>query len=61
MNDRQSLLRELSGPRPLCRVDTAKLGYWHPSALDIAGSGVTDSHPLSLILEKMRNIVEGCH
>ena len=29
-------IRELSGPRPLhWGVDTAKLGYWHPSTTDI--------------------------
>ena len=29
-------IRELPGPRPLRRgVDTAKLGYWHPSTTDI--------------------------
>ena len=35
------LLRDPSGPRPLCRVaDTAKLGYWHPSIMDIHVLGI---------------------
>ena len=43
-----SLLRELSGPRPSRRVvDRANLGCWHPSTTDIHIPSLRDSHPLS--------------
>ena len=46
-----SLLRELSGPRPLCRVrNTAKLGCWHPPTTYSHIPGVRDSHSLSSFL-----------
>ena len=43
-----SLLRELSGPRPLFRVrNPAKLGCWHPSATYSLFPSGRDSHSLS--------------
>ena len=42
-----SLLRELSGPRPSRRVvDRANLGCWHPSTTDIHIPSLRDSHPV---------------
>ena len=41
---------EGEGPRPLCGVrNTAKLGNWHPSTMDIIISRIVDSHPISKI------------
>ena len=49
-----SLLRELSGPRPSCRVvDRANnIGYWCPSTTDIHTPGLRDSHPFRPIRNK---------
>ena len=47
MNIINSLLRDLSGPRPSCRVvDRANLGCWYPSMTDIYIPSLTDSHPM---------------
>ena len=57
-----SLLRELSGPRPLRWVeDSAKLGKWHPTRTDMISSSGTDSHPLSVTPDVVVSAVEGCH
>ena len=43
-----SLLRELSGPRPSRRVVYREnLGCWHPSTTDIHIPSLRDGHPLS--------------
>ena len=42
-----SLLRELSEPRPSRGVvDRANLGCWHPSTTDIHILSLRDSHPI---------------
>ena len=42
-----SLVRELSGPRPSRRVvDRANLGCWHSSTTDIHIPSLRDSHPM---------------